>query len=88
MVNATLQSLTEIEPRETPQCVHYWIIDLPSGPISKGKCRMCGETREFKNYLESGSYWDDDRLPPQTPGGERSSLSRLEGAGVRFQEEE
>ncbi|MBI4282826.1 MAG: hypothetical protein HY672_05025 [Chloroflexi bacterium] len=88
MVNATLQSLPETEPQENPQCVHYWVIDLPSGPTSTGKCRQCGETREFKNYLESTSYWDDDRLPTRIPGGERSSLKRVGGAEVSSEEEE
>ena len=88
MINATLQSLPEIEPREGPKCVHYWIIDLPSGPMSKGKCRRCGENKEFKNYLDPMSYWDDDRLPTRASGGERSSVRRLGGAEMRFEEEE
>ncbi|KKU86161.1 MAG: hypothetical protein A2667_02835 [Candidatus Wildermuthbacteria bacterium RIFCSPHIGHO2_01_FULL_47_27] len=30
---------------------HHWIIDAPRGSISKGRCKLCGATREFQNYL-------------------------------------
>ncbi len=32
------------------KCQHYWIIDAPDGPTSKGVCKHCGATREFANY--------------------------------------
>ncbi len=46
------------ETSEASQCRHYWIIDTPSGPVSKGCCRHCGEVRDFKNSPDSdyGSY--------------------------------
>jgi hypothetical protein len=28
--------------------------------VSQGKCQNCGETREFKNYVEA-STWGDDK---------------------------
>lgn len=32
---------------------HYWIIDTPSGPLSKGVCERCRSVfNDFKNYLE------------------------------------
>jgi len=34
------------------QCVHYWIIDPPDGPTSKGKCKHCGMVAEFYNNLQ------------------------------------
>lgn len=37
-------------------CEHFWIIESPNGPTSKGACRVCGETREFANYLESSAW--------------------------------
>jgi hypothetical protein len=37
---------------EAPKCKHHWVIEPASGPFSKGKCRICGESREFRNYLE------------------------------------
>ena len=30
-------------------CVHYWIIEPPDGPYSKGVCKFCGKTRRFSN---------------------------------------
>lgn len=28
---------------------HHWIIDSPTGRTSPGRCRACGEEREFPN---------------------------------------
>ncbi len=30
-------------------CHHYWVIEVANGPKSRGKCRYCGDTREFFN---------------------------------------
>ena len=35
------------------ECRHNWLIEPPEGPVSSGICRICGLTREFKNYIES-----------------------------------
>ncbi|MGD9142901.1 MAG: hypothetical protein PVG61_03545 [Dehalococcoidia bacterium] len=35
------------------QCVHYWIIDFPEGPVSTGVCKYCGMTRNFYNYFDA-----------------------------------
>lgn len=44
-------------------CVHYWIIDQTrGGPISKGTCRKCGETRDFRNALPEESDLGEVRL--------------------------
>ena len=29
--------------------VHHWRIEPPNGPTSMGRCRTCGEEREFQN---------------------------------------
>ena len=42
-------------------CVHYWIIDSPEGPSSKGVCQYCGATSEFKNYVV-GRSWLDQKI--------------------------
>ncbi len=34
------------------QCAHHWIIETPEGPLSKGKCRLCGEERDFTNSTD------------------------------------
>ena len=30
-------------------CAHWWRIEVPRGPTSRGKCKLCGEEREFFN---------------------------------------
>ncbi len=47
-------------------CRHHWLIQAADGPTSNGVCRICGELREFKNYLETAT-WGDTRLMPATP---------------------
>lgn len=36
---------------------HHWQIESPNGPVSIGKCKICGERREFNNSIQ-GSGWD------------------------------
>ena len=52
--------ITAPEP-EIQVCPHYWQIQPADGPSSNGFCQVCGETREFKNYVESAT-WGDTRL--------------------------
>ena len=33
------------------ECHHYWVIESPSGPTSKGVCKFCGVEKEFYNSL-------------------------------------
>lgn len=47
-------------------CHHHWIIDMPSGRLSQGQCKLCGDTKEFMNSIEGG-FWEDDSVT-QTPG--------------------
>ena len=35
----------------------HWVIDPPNGPVSTGKCKRCGETKEFKNSVEFSSWY-------------------------------
>ena len=88
MSNLSLQTSPDIDDQENQGCTHYWIIDVPSGPFSKGKCRLCGESGEFRNYLETGAGWDDDRSSSQASTAARSSLSQLESVGAKSEEEE
>jgi hypothetical protein len=76
-----------MENRESLGCVHYWIIDIPAGPVSRGKCRLCGESREFRNSLETESSWGDDVSLFQAAAAWRSSLVQLGGLGVEYEEE-
>jgi hypothetical protein len=43
--------MTEMAVRPE-KCVHYWIIESPHGPTSKGRCRYCGTEAEFFNDLQ------------------------------------
>ncbi len=38
-------------------CAHHWLIDPPNGAVSSGRCRKCGETREFRNSIEYSSWY-------------------------------
>ncbi len=50
------------EPEDSPLvCQHHWVIQPADGPVSNGSCQVCGEDREFKNYVESAT-WGDSRL--------------------------
>ena len=31
------------------KCRHYWRIDSPKGPTSRGVCKLCGEEKDFYN---------------------------------------
>ena len=53
-----------------PVCQHHCVIEKPAGPSSKGVCRLCGEEREFQNYVE-GSSWGYDVSLEQLAGGSR-----------------
>jgi hypothetical protein len=58
-----------------PECTHHWVIDTPSGPVSHGTCKRCGEIRDFPNYVENTPYWEDelDRAAPKSPVGDRAA---------------
>ena len=35
---------------------HRWRIDEPNGPRSTGVCKVCGVTKEFKNWLSDMDF--------------------------------
>jgi hypothetical protein len=47
------------EPISEGECCHYWIIETPQGPTSRGVCKFCGEVREFDNSGPD-SWWGSD----------------------------
>ena len=62
----------EVSPvQEVPEgsliCQHYWLIQAADGPVSVGSCRICGETREFNNYVETATWGDTRLMPSQVP---------------------
>jgi hypothetical protein len=58
------------ETLDGPRCRHQWVIETPSGPASKGVCMICGDERDFQNYIE-GSSWGYDISLEQLAGGSR-----------------
>ena len=61
---------------EGPQCMHYWVIQPATGPVSPGVCRTCGTTRDFKNYVE-GASWGDSRLSARSGSDESKAVSSV-----------
>ena len=58
-------------------CTHHWTIQPATGPVSQGVCRLCGEVREFKNYVEAAT-WGDSRLSNKTSSdGSQSSVKAV-----------
>jgi len=55
-------------PKEKAKCKHYWIIESPKGPTSRGVCKYCGAKKEFSNYTPHSS-WDEDRSTPNELAG-------------------
>lgn len=35
---------------------HHWVIEEASGPLSNGRCKRCGATKAFKNWLEDTDF--------------------------------
>ncbi len=58
----------------TTECRHHWVIQPADGPISNGSCRICGESREFKNYVESAT-WGDSRVTNKDSSASASAAS-------------
>jgi hypothetical protein len=68
------------EAAEAPQCRHHWKIAPPNGATSLGKCKLCGEEREFRNS-SADSIWDNDS------GESGFNRSRARGSHDTIEEE-
>lgn len=51
------KTVEQLETRVKKECGHYWLIESPSGPVSKGRCKLCGAEKEFSNS------WTDSESP-------------------------
>ena len=70
------ESLSEsLEVDAVPTCCHHWIIEMANGPISRGVCQKCSESREFKN-----SVFGIERDISDTPSREESAAKEIMGA--------
>ena len=86
MSTARVQTVQDPAVESGPACVHYWIIDIPSGPVSNGVCRRCGETREFSNYVDSYTGWDETRYYNHRSPEERYPVRKLVGDSEEAEE--
>ena len=62
----------DLKSEEAPQalCRHHWLIEPPTGPTSKGRCKYCGEERYFINSI---SEWAREEQEAGTARDEGSS---------------
>ena len=63
---SALKQVKPVAVAEKTGCSHHWLIEPPNGAVSVGKCRLCGESREFRNSYEYSS-WYGAKTPPK-PG--------------------
>ena len=50
------EAVEQLETQVKRECGHYWLIESPGGPISKGRCKLCGAEKEFSNsWMDSTS---------------------------------
>ncbi len=50
--------MLEAQGQGTVTCRHRWLIEPPSGPMSKGVCSTCGAEGEFQNYAGDRPFGD------------------------------
>ena len=48
---------TSKQKSKKKDCSHLWTIEPPNGTMSMGSCKICGETREFRNSFEYSSWY-------------------------------
>ena len=64
---------SESDVPEVDACCHHWSIQPATGPVSQGVCQICGEIREFKNYVEAAT-WGDSRLSKRANSEESKGM--------------
>ena len=78
-----VQQAENVAVQEVPEavlaCQHHWLIQAADGPTSPGVCRFCGETKDFKNYVETATWGDtrlNNRQAPAVPAKAIASAKR------------
>jgi hypothetical protein len=56
-------------------CVHHWVIDPPNGAVSQGRCKACGEEKEFRNSFEYSS-WYGNKSPAPKAGAKGAAAAK------------
>ena len=73
--HTTIAPETDIEDNAAVAvCRHHWVIQPADGPVSNGACQICGETRDFKNYVEAAT-WGDSRIASKNSAASASVQS-------------
>lgn len=75
MVQQVEVSTVQEVPEGSLVCSHHWLIQAADGPTSNGVCRICGETREFNNYVETATWGDTRLVPSQVPVRQQVTIS-------------
>ena len=57
------------KPAAQRKCHHHWMVEMATGPISRGMCKFCGAQKDFKSYFP-------DCLEKEGMGYRRWSLKR------------
>lgn len=72
-------------------CQHHWAIETPAGSTSKGRCRRCGEERDFRNSAQDyiwekdgggGSPWRGTRAANKTTADDSDKITVARGAAA------
>ena len=63
--------------------VHNWIIPMPEGEVSIGKC-SCGAEKEFDNWLDVNDRSWNRAMPGGPDRGKKKPWTRPEGDVSRF----
>ncbi len=53
-MEATIHDINSTPTRS--EHAHHWLIEEAQGPLSVGRCKRCGATRSFKNWLEDTDF--------------------------------
>jgi hypothetical protein len=59
MTTQTPEQIEEVQ--QAPACRHHWVIESPHGATSDGRCKICGEVREFRNSA-ADTLWEGDPM--------------------------
>jgi len=55
------------EYQDESECCHYWLIDSPNGPASRGICKFCGEEKDFYNSVPEFTLYKREEKKAEPP---------------------
>ncbi len=67
-VSFTFVDKASVASNGNEDCKHHWLIEMPNGPTSPGRCKHCGQEREFRNSENDDYSWEgSSSIPGQQP---------------------